>query len=412
MEAPGGRPGLARRLAAHVYLDTSPDVALSAADYFELSHTAYQRVHAWIRDLASTRDVLRAALHAAEQDPDDVPAHRALAAELLALLEAAPDLEAQALELVADADAQIWIDYWLGEEHRGSGAVPSYDTSTLNTLPWPSRSESASPRTQVIIPFRDAGLGPRTRNLLACLRTLYDQDDSAGAIRIVVVETDRSPHARDLLPPLVDDYVFAPKAGLFNKSWAVNVGLRHGGLPGVNGTAPITCVLDADILIARDYVATNVERLASDGHEAHLTYRRMFSMDAPSTDLAIHTRLAEGAATAEMSALRGLLLRDTPGGSLWATTEALHRIGGFDERYEGWGGEDDDVIARLSQRAAFTIYDDPLLHLNHPRPPMTKEDGQALNGHLLETHRGDDAWTGADGYGDPRRFAAGVESPE
>jgi hypothetical protein len=186
----------------------------------------------------------------------------------------------------------------------------------------------------------------------------------------------------------------------------VNVGLRRGGMPGESGTAPVTCVLDADILVARDYVSSNVARIDGGDHEVHLTYRRMFSMDVPSTDIAIHTRLTRGAATSDMHALRGLLLRDTPGGSLWARTEALHRVGGFDERYEGWGGEDDDVIARLSQHAAFTVFDDPLLHLNHPRPPMTRDDGQALNGHLLENHRGDAAWTGDDGYGDPDRFSA------
>jgi hypothetical protein len=217
VEPPVGRPALAERLAAHVFLSTSPDVPVSAVDYWELSHAAYRRVHGWIGALLPTYPGLEEPLRDLERDPDDVTAHRTLAAALSDALEEAPALEAEACELVAEADAEIWIDYWLGGEHRGAGDAPHYDTELLRTLPRKSRPEGAVPRVQIIIPVRDPELGPRTRNLLACLHALHDQDHAEGATRIMVVETDRSPHVRDLVEPLVDEYVFAYKDGLFNK---------------------------------------------------------------------------------------------------------------------------------------------------------------------------------------------------
>ncbi|MHA6762988.1 galactosyltransferase-related protein [Streptacidiphilus sp. PAMC 29251] len=410
-----GLPALAERLAAHVYLSTSPDVPLSAVDYWGLSFTAYRRVHARVGELVAGVPEAEKILQELEREPGDVAAHRALTAQLVRLLQEQPDLATEAAALVASADEQIWIDYWLGSAHAVDRQPQSYDRARIEALPRPAVPEPAAtgsepPRIHVVIPFRDPDLGPRTRNLLACLRSLRDQDP-AGGVLVTVVETDLAPRVETLVGPYTDRYVFAHKDGRFNKSWAVNVGLRAGGPPGAPGTPVLTCVLDADILVERDYLASNADRIELGSHEAHLTYQRMFSMDAASTDLAIHRRLVDGAPTVGMELLRGLLLRDTPGGSLWARTEVLHRIGGFDERFEGWGGEDDDVIARLTRQASFTVFGDPLLHLNHPRPAMTHDDGRALNGHLLDQHLGAGAWTGAEGYGDADRFAPRAPAP-
>ncbi len=254
----------------------------------------------------------------------------------------------------------------------------------------------------MIIPFRDTELGGRTRNLLACLRALADQDFPARAVRVVVVETDTRPRVRDLVRPLADRYLHGYKDGRFNKSWAVNLGLRDGSPPGA-GAPELTCVLDADVLVERSFLTVNAARFEL-GHDAHLPYRDMLSLAAVASDRAIRIRLDDRAARPDLARLRGLLLRETPGACLWARTEALHRIGGFDERFEGWGGEDDDVTGRLAAAGPLVRFDDPLLHLHHARPPMLTADGQFLNGHLAGSHLRPDAWTGAGGYGEPDRF--------
>jgi GT2 family glycosyltransferase len=244
-----------------------------------------------------------------------------------------------------------------------------------------------------VIPFRDREGGLRTRNLLACLRALADQE-GGPAHRVTVVESDSSPRTRELLKDLVDHYVFARKDGLFNKAWAVNVGVVAAPVDTV-----YTCVLDADILVDRDFVARNTARLRDGEHGTHLPFRWSLSLDEPSTLRAIAQRIDARAADVPESALRGLLLREPPGGCVWLRTGVFHTIGGFDERYEGWGGEDDDVVARLAAAAPLVRYDDALLHLNHPRPEMTRSDGAPFNAHIEPM-----SWTPAHRYGDREKF--------
>jgi N-terminal domain of galactosyltransferase len=404
---PSGAAAVARRLADHVVLSTSPEVPLIAADYWELSVSAYRRVHALVAQLVAGQPPAEERYHALAAAPDDYRAHRALAKALTGLLRRRPQDCAAAAALLAEADGQIWIDYWLGASYAGDEPGYQLDQLTAALAGAPSRRalRPGAARVNVIIPFRDAERGGRTRNLLACLRALRDQDFPADAVRVVVVETDTEPRTRDLVSPLADRHLHGYKDGLFNKSWAVNLGLRDGGEPGAPDTPQLTCVLDADVLVERSFLTVNISRFDRGGHDAHLAYRDMLSLDGPSSDHAIRARLDSGAAEPDLTALRGLLLRETPGACLWARTEALHRIGGFDERFEGWGGEDDDVSGRLARACAMVRFDDPLLHLHHPRPQMVGADGQSFNGHLADSHPGVEAWTGGDGFGDPGRFA-------
>jgi hypothetical protein len=228
-----------------------------------------------------------------------------------------------------------------------------------------------------------------------------------ASYRVTVVETDDEPRAGAALGGLSDRYIFGFNPSIFNKSWAVNLGLQAS-----SSSAELTCVLDADILVERSFIRVNATRLAGD-HDAHLPYQHMYSLDEPASARAIGTRLgaassrpgsgAAGAAGVDPAGLRGLLLRETPGACMWARTDVLRGLGGFDERFEGWGGEDDDVVFRLRRNARLVRYDDQLLHLSHPRPVMTNEDGTLFNAHLADAYQ-TDPWTGGNGFGDPDRY--------
>jgi hypothetical protein len=60
------------------------------------------------------------------------------------------------------------------------------------------------------------------------------------------------------------------------------------------------------------------------------------------------------------------------GGTFLVSFETLYNIGGFDERFQYWGGEDDDVANRLVrlglQRESYSA---KLYHLPHPHATMT-----------------------------------------
>ncbi|MFF3242735.1 glycosyltransferase family 2 protein [Streptomyces sp. NPDC002870] len=377
---------LAQRLTAYAVLAHDPAVPGIAADYWEKSETHYRTVDGTLRTfIAKAPDAERRYQEVLASPTSTGPQH-ALRESLTSLLEESP-ADAEGLAgAVAEADQHIWIDYHLGTESGGDRTVGT----AAATEPAPSREPA---EVRIVIPFRDRESGLRTRNLLACLQALEDQEGGL-AHRVTVVESDTEPRTRQQLEPLVDRYVFAPKEGLFNKAWAVNVGAVDAA-----SDAPYLCVLDADILVDRAFVARNAARLREGGHGIHLPFRWSLSLDEASTRHAIGLRTSRGDADVPDAVLRGLLLREPPGGCVWLRTEIFHAVGGFDERYEGWGGEDDDVIARLTGAAPLRRFDDQLLHLNHPRPEMTRDDGVPFNAGIEPL-----SWHSGFGYGDPGKF--------
>ncbi|MCC2279122.1 glycosyltransferase [Streptomyces sp. ET3-23] len=369
---------LAERLTAHAVLVRDPAVPGVAADYWEASEPHYRTVDGLLSGFV-TGDAA-AAYRALCADPTSPSAQRELTRRLRAA-DCSPLAAA-----VAEADRHIWIDYHLGADHDPAAPAVSLVPRTT-ARPGPAAAD-------IVIPFRDReGGGLRTRNLLACLTALADQEPDGPAHRVTVVETDDRPRSRELLEPLVDAYVFAEKPGLFNKSWAVNVGSRQ-------VDSPWLCILDADILVDRSFVRRNVERLAGGTHGTHLPFRWSLSLDEPSSLYALRARTVLGAAEVSASALRGLLLREPPGGCVWVRNDVFRQVGGFDERFEGWDGEDDDVVARLGAAAPVVRYEDTLLHLDHPRPAMTRDDGVPFNAHIEPL-----SWAPPEGgYGDPYAY--------
>ena len=119
------------------------------------------------------------------------------------------------------------------------------------------------------------------------------------------------------------------------------------------------CLLDSDILVDRNFVRRNTDRLTRGDHVAHLPFQWAFNLSDQASSRAIRCRVFDGDADVPPEALRGFLKRGSPGGCLWVTDEAFRQVAGFDERFEGWGGEDDDVDARLARAGAFRRYDDP-----------------------------------------------------
>ncbi|MFD6431250.1 galactosyltransferase-related protein [Streptomyces venezuelae] len=388
---------LAERLTAYAVLAHDPAVPAIAADYWAKSEDHYRTVDAALAAFVS--GTARAAYEKVLADPVHATHQHTLRAALTALLDAYPAKQGQLAEAVAEADRHIWIDYHLGADYTAQAPpLPPEASAAAGAAGTPgARPRTGAPDVQVVIPFRDRAGGTRTRNLLACLRALADQEGGPGH-RVTVVETDSEPRTREALAGVVDRYVFARKDGLFNKAWAVNVGVVQATREAAPGSEYV-CVLDADILVDRHFVARNTARLRDGGHGTHLPFRWSLSLDAPSTLRAIGLRNDEGAADVPASVLRGLLLREPPGGCVWLRADVFHAVGGFDERYEGWGGEDDDVVARLGAAAPLHRYEDALLHLDHPRPEMTREDGEPFNAHIEPG-----SWTGEHGYGVPERF--------
>ena len=81
---------------------------------------------------------------------------------------------------------------------------------------------------------------------------------------------------------------------------------------------------------------------------------------------------------------------------MWIRSALFHRTGGLDERYAGWGGEDEDMIVRMAAAGSIARFDDVMVHLAHRRPPVRTSDGEPFDAHIPVG-----SWTGRSGYGVP-----------
>ncbi len=340
----------------------------------------------------------------------DEPADRARYADLRSALLDRDDEQpsiAAIFDLAWQAECNSRVGYHLGPLHDPDALPVSAEELLEFSADAPRGFAPGSPSggcpdadVLVVVPFRDNMGGMRLRNLLACLLGLRDQSLPRERYHVTVVESDEAARWEHTVTPVADHYLFAAKPGDFNKSWAVNVGVVN-----TPGEAELICILDADVLVDRDFLARNAARFGSPGAGGHLTYRNMLCLDSAATSGAIRQRLHSRATAADTERLRGFLLRRPPGCCVWVRSGPFHRIGGMDERYEGWGGEDYDFAHRFDLAAPFDAYDDPLLHMYHPPSSLLTDEGEQVNAHIPAL-----SWQPGGPIGRLDRFAAAGDS--
>lgn len=237
-----------------------------------------------------------------------------------------------------------------------------------------ARPGAAPVRASIIIPFRAAAGDGRARNLAACLAALDDQSVPRRDYRVVVVESDSRPRWREVFEPLADTYLFARNPGRFNKSWAVNCGAVHGGAPD-----DLVCVLDADMLVGADFIARAVAAFDDDTLQGHWPFRDVVFADADSSRYAVAARCRDRSPDVDQELLRGTRLRRPPGGCIWLRRSLFRRIAGMDERFAGWGGEDNDLGWRAELYGGLERFGRQLIHLDHARPTHRDDSGAAFH---------------------------------
>jgi hypothetical protein len=347
-----------------------------------------------VKAVQESDEPLRSLGQALADDPADPGAYFGLISALLRRDPGEPAVRTL-FDLAWQAECNSRVAYHVG--HSYDRSQPQVSAAELAGRPVDGPPPGPSTAgALIVIPFRDRDTGGvRLRNLLACLLALRDQSAARADYRVVVVESDDAPRWREQIEPYADDYLFAPKAGLFNKCWTVNAGVANRG-----GAAELICILDADVLADRDFVARNIARFRRPGTAGHLTYRDMFCLDDAATSWSIRERIDRKAPDPAPAGLRGFLLRRPPGCCLWVRRSVFERIGGMDERYEGWGGEDHDFVYRFDIAAPFDSYDDRLLHLTHPEASVLNDDGTLINAHIPPL-----SWKPAEPIGRLDRFA-------
>jgi hypothetical protein len=217
----------------------------------------------------------------------------------------------------------------------------------------PADSSFARPDVSFVIGHR--GLD-RLPHLLATLESIASQADAA--VECIVVEQDLEPLLTGRLPTWVRHvHTPLPHNDLpYCRSWAFNVGVQH--------THSEALVLhDNDMLVPSDYAA-HVLRLIRQGYEVINLKRFIFYLTQAHTDGVFRGRrgLTDSAPLTIVQNLEG-------GGSVAVTRAAYDEIGGFDEAFVGWGGEDVEFWERAATRRVWPYAFLPLVHLWHRAQP-------------------------------------------
>ncbi len=368
---PTAPPDLARLVADALVIAADPDARGANPFYWH----RLEPLTAAVSDLARTsRDGATAAAAVRLQDhPTNPEHHRALVRLLVERLARDKECERELIDKAWSAAHRGRIGHYLGDA-AGHPAMSDTDRADPAPPPAPVRTAPPGSAAQIIIPFRDTTASRyRLKNLLSCLHSLRDQEPVEGGYTVTVVETDDIPRWRREVEEAADEYLFARYAGPFNRSWATNVGAMHTSV-----RADTVCVLDADLLVDRRFVARNVDRFKTPGVGAVLAHRDLLYLDAVSSARAVHARCAAGVAEPDLADLRGFTVRCAVGACMWMLREVFDRIHGMDERYEGWGGEDMELALRLQLAAGLRSCDDTALHLHHP-VNVDLVDGETVN---------------------------------
>jgi hypothetical protein len=202
--------------------------------------------------------------------------------------------------------------------------------------------------------------------LLATLEGIAAQQHAS--FECIVIEQDLECTAGPHLPPWVRHlHTPPPDADLpYCRSWAFNAGARH-------ARGRLLVLHDNDMLVSHDYAAALLKHFEA-GCEVINLKRFIFYLSQPHT-----AAYLAGTASLLDAAPEAIVQNLEAGGSIAIGREAYHRIGGMDESFIGWGGEDNEFWERAQTLRVWPYAYLPIVHLWHSmQPGKEKHDNPAL----------------------------------
>jgi len=218
-----------------------------------------------------------------------------------------------------------------------------------------------SARLIVVVGFRVNDEQPeRATNALHCLRALADQSIERDTYQIILVEEDKKTRCPKELLEYVDQHVFCQSTAAYNRSRAFNTGVEHTKAGGDD----LLCLIDADILVDREYLSRLGLHLRN--ADAVLPYRSALYLHQLATPLVIEGRFGTDPDLAEAARYSGRTWAAL-GGALWIKASLYKNLGGYDKRFVGWGCEDRDMWHRLNAVTEVERVPRIMYHLWHRR---------------------------------------------
>lgn len=160
------------------------------------------------------------------------------------------------------------------------------------------------------------------------LRRVLDWVTGFGGVEIIIVEQDKSPKLPSFTFKGIK-YIFTKSEMPFNKAWAFNVGLQH-------STTQTIVFGDCDLIMDPHKMIEALKQL--DNYECVSPYSRVIDLNSNEVNMNLEqmskiNRPGRGETDIQKICLAG--------GIIMYRKNAIVKIGGFDQGFIGWGGEDD-----------------------------------------------------------------------
>jgi len=240
---------------------------------------------------------------------------------------------------------------WLMRRALGDHPVQRVDSPNLNV--------GAAPQITFLIGHRGMA---RLPHLLATLQSIAGQQ--GASVECIVVEQDLFSQLGPHLPSWVRLVHTPPPAPdiPYCRAWTFNVGAHH-------ARADVLVLHDNDMLVPVDYAASILDRVKR-GYDVVNLKRFIFYLTQSHTQAVFSGRavLLDAAPDVIVQNLEG-------GGSVAITRSGYAQIGGLDESFIGWGGEDNEFWERAQTLRVWPWAGLPLVHLWHAAQPGKQDAG-------------------------------------
>ena len=203
-----------------------------------------------------------------------------------------------------------------------------------------------------LIPFRDSYEGKtRTRNVLF----IIDKMKQIPRLDILLLEQseNETKTLREILEKKDVRYFHLKNPGLFNKGWAYNCAIKH--------LVPNEAVFLADgdtVVLELESIEKALEQMENfDVVKPHFGTNRL--TESQTLEYMEKGIVGEGDVRPRSPLMSGVVC---------IRKEAYLRINGFDERFEGWGCEDNEMAEHLERsRLRIKRLEYGSIHLDHER---------------------------------------------
>lgn len=221
----------------------------------------------------------------------------------------------------------------------------------------PAWSLQSEPDITFIIGHRGTSRVPHLQATLASIAA-----QSEVTCECLVVEQSTTAELKDVLPRWVRHlHTPPPRPDMpYSRSWAFNVGAR-------SARSQYLVFHDNDISVPARYAA-DLLRVFRQGFQAARLLRYLFYLsEAHTAD--VFTRNWIRANHSPLS-----VIQNCQGGTIAVERSVYFDIGGHDESFIGWGGEDNELFDRLSTHRLHDHAYLPFVHLHHASQPGTGLD--------------------------------------